>query len=136
MSLRKTKFLSETCHIFVVACSAAEWWWDTWNDLAYRDADFRILIWNQIFFLIPRLSTLIAYQPILDHFAQFCAFFQIFFFFFCRTKWHLCQVCNHSLKAPHPKLRWYYTHNQKLACFVLYLKIINTFLTINVHILK
>ena len=32
-------------------------------------------------------------------------------------------------------LRGYYTPNQKLACFVLYLKIINTFMKNNIHIL-
>ena len=33
-------------------------------------------------------------------------------------------------------LRGYYTPNQKLTCFVLYLKIINTFLKNNVCIFK
>ena len=32
-------------------------------------------------------------------------------------------------------LRWNWTPNQKLACFVLYLKIINTFLKNNIYIL-
>ena len=41
----------------------------------------------------------------------------------------------HLVKTARIKRRGYYIPNQKLACFVLYLKIINTFLKNNICIL-
>ena len=48
------------------------------NDIfaIFIEANFQILIWNQIF-LCPDLSTFVDVQPVLDHFAH-THFFQIF----------------------------------------------------------
>ena len=51
-----------------------------------------------------------------------------------QNKTHLNCLRNHIVEIQ-DGLKGYYTLNQKLTCFVLYLKIINTFLKTNICIL-
>ena len=49
--------------------------------LLCREANFQILIWNQIFFNAKFWALFIDFQPVLDHFSKIYVLFQIFFTF-------------------------------------------------------